>query len=128
VDYDHINRSKTLLVYHIVLVTKYRHKILDQLQILETMKTIESISDFDILEQEFEPDHIHMMIRSIPKHSVLSLIRRIKSMSTVRSWKLFSRILREKYWKEKTLWTDSYFTCTVGNASIATIKKYINSR
>lgn len=127
-DYDHINRSKTLLVYHIVLVTKYRHKILDQLQILETMKTIESISDFDILEQEFEPDHIHMMIRSIPKHSVLSLIRRIKSMSTVRSWKLFSRILREKYWKEKTLWTDSYFTCTVGNASIATIKKYINSR
>ena len=109
-------------------MTKYRHKILDQLQILETMKTIESISDFDILEQEFEPDHIHMMIRSIPKHSVLSLIRRIKSMSTVRSWKLFSRILREKYWKEKTLWTDSYFTCTVGNASIATIKKYINSR
>jgi len=128
VDYDHINRSKTLLVYHIVLVTKYRHKILDQIQILATMKLIESISDFEILEQEFEPDHIHMMIRSLPKHSVLSLIRRIKSMSTVRSWKLFPQVLREKYWKEKTLWTDSYFVCTVGNASIATIKKYINNQ
>jgi len=92
------------------------------------MKLIESISDFEILEQEFEPDHIHMMIRSLPKHSVLSLIRRIKSMSTVRSWKLFPQVLREKYWKEKTLWTDSYFVCTVGNASIATIKKYINNQ
>jgi putative transposase len=89
------------------------------------MKEISLVSDFDILVQEFEPDHLHMMVRSIPKHSVLSLVRRIKSMSTIRSWKKFPEVLRKHYWKENTLWGDSYFVCTVGNVSITTIRKYI---
>ena len=89
------------------------------------MKLIESLSDFEIIEQEFESDHLHMVIRSIPNHSVLSLVRRIKSMSTVRSWKSYPLVLCKKYWKEKTLWSDSYFASTVGNASIDTIRDYI---
>jgi len=127
-DHDNLNRSKFLLIYHIILVTKYRFKILDQIQILDTMKMIENVSDFMIIEQEIEPDHIHMMIRSIPKHSVLSLIRRIKSMSTIRSWKLYPEILKKIYWKEKTLWNDSYFVTTVGNASLETIRRYIQEQ
>jgi putative transposase len=85
-------------------------------------------SNFEIIEQEFEEDYIHMMISSKPNHSVLSLIRRIKSMSTIRTWKRFSQILKKYYWKENTLWSDSYFACTIGNASIKTIRKYIQEQ
>ena len=77
-DYDHLNRGKFLLTYHIILVTKYKRKCLNVIDILETMKSISLVSDFEIIEQEFEPDHLHTIIQSIPKHSVLSLIRRIK--------------------------------------------------
>jgi len=124
-DYEHINRGKFLLTYHVIFVTKYRRKCLNQIQILETVKEISFVSDFEIIVQEFESDHLHMMVRSIPKHSVLSLIRRIKSMSTIRSWKKFPEVLKKYYWKENTLWNDGYFVCTVGNASITTIRKYI---
>jgi putative transposase len=127
-DYEHMNRVKFLLIYHIILVTKYRRKCLTSLQILETIKEISLVSDFEIITQEFEADHLHLMIRSTPKQSTLSLIRRIKSMSTIRSWKKFPEILRQFYWKEKTLWSDSYFVCTVGNASISTVEKYINEQ
>ena len=63
-------------------MTKYRHHILDKLDILKTMKEVESQSDFVILEQEFEPDHLHMMIKHTPKYSPTSFIRRIKMMTT----------------------------------------------
>ena len=128
-DYDILNHSKFLLIYHIVLVTKYRHKILDRLNILEIMKTIESVSDFTILEQEFEPDHIHLMIKHQPKYSPSSLIRRIKMMSTTIAWKSNTTFLSGHYWrKRKSLWSSGFFVCTIGNASIETIRKYIREQ
>jgi putative transposase len=102
-DYNHLNRGKFLLTYHMIFVTKYRRRCLQELDIVQTMIDVSQVSNFDILEQEFEPDHIHMMIRSVPKHSVLSIVRRIKSMSTIRVWKKFPTKLKKFYWKENTL-------------------------
>jgi putative transposase len=128
-DYDILNHSKFLLIYHIVLVTKYRKRILDSLNIPEIMKTIESVSDFIILEQEFEPDHIHLMIKHQPKYSPSSLIRRIKMMSTMIAWKSNTSFLSGYYWrKRKSLWSSGFFVCTIGNASIETIRKYIREQ
>lgn len=127
-DYDVLNHSKFLLIYHIVLVTKYRHKILDKVSILEIMKTIEMVSDFEILEQEFEPDHIHLVIRSTPKHSLSSLVRRIKMISTKITRTHHQNFLLKYYWKKEILWSSGFFACTIGNASIETIRKYIQEQ
>ncbi len=127
-DYEHINRSKFLLLYHIILVTKYRNQVLDKVNICQTLIEISFESDFVIVEQNFEPDHVHMIIKSNPSRSVLSLIRRIKSMSTNRLWKQSPQILKKYFWREKTLWSDSYFVCTLGNVSYETIKNYIQSQ
>jgi putative transposase len=127
-DYAHVGRSKFLLIYHIVLVTKFRRKVLDKIGILEIMKEIESRSDFVVIEQEFESDHIHMMIKLLPRYSISSLVRRIKMISTNLSWLRYSEILKKYYWKKKNLWSNGFFACTIGNASIETIRRYIQEQ
>ena len=127
-DYDCLNHSTSLLIYHIVLVTKYRRLVLDQIDITSVMKTIELVSDFEIIEQEFETDHIHIMIKHKPKYSPSSFIRRIKMMSTNIIWKKHPEFLKKYYWKKKILWSSGFFVCTIGNASIETIRKYIKEQ
>jgi len=77
---------------------------------------------------EVDIDHIHFLIKSKPKHSILSIVRRLKQLSTHRVWKYYNNILKNYYWKENTLWSDGYFVCTIGNVSKETIQKYIQSQ
>jgi putative transposase len=45
----------------------------------------------------------------------------------VKIWKLHPE-LDKYFWKEKTFWSDGYFCCSIGNASIETVIKYIESQ
>src|SRR6056297_2553407 len=123
-DYDRSNHSKFLILYHIILVTKYRHKILNLINI----KNIEKESHFGILEMEVDIDHIHFLIKSKPKYSVSQIIRRLKKNSTIQTWKYYNNILKNYYWNENVLWSDGYFVCTIGNISKETIQKYIRNQ
>ena len=127
-DYDRSSHSKYLILYHIIFVTKYRHKILNLINIKFIFKNIEEESDFEILEMEVDIDHIHFLIKSKPRYSISQLIRRLKRNSTIRAWKYYNNILKSYYWKEKTIWSDGYFVCTIGNVSKETIQKYIQSQ
>lgn len=124
-DYDRSNHSKYLILYHIILVTKYRHDILNLIDIKSIFKNIEMKSDFNIIETEVDINHIHFLIKSIPKNSISNIIRKLKQISTINSWKLYHNIFSKYYWKENTLWSDGYFECTIGNVSKEMIIKYI---
>jgi putative transposase len=69
-DYDTSSHSKYLILYHIILVTKYRHRILNLIDIKSIFKTIEKESKFEILEMEVGIDHIHFLIKANPKYSI----------------------------------------------------------
>ena len=84
-------------------------------------------SDFMISEMEVDQDHIHLMIESEPKLSPLQIVRKLKQETTVRMWKSHPELERH-FWKERTFWSDGYFCCSIGNASIETIRKYIESQ
>lgn len=127
-DYDIVNHKKYLLLYHIVLVTKYRHKILDILDIKSILKEVEKTSGFTIVELENESDHLHLLIKANPKDSISDIIRIIKLKSTFYCWNKYSEILRKYYWRKNILWSSSYFVCTIGNASLETIKRYIQEQ
>ena len=127
-DYAHVNHHKFLLVYHIVLVTKYRHKLFELIDIKRIMKEIELSSDFEIIEQESDSDHILLMIKHSPKYSPSSFIKRIKMMSTQIAWRKYKHILEKFYWKNKILWSAGFFVCTIGNASMETIRQYIQEQ
>ena len=36
--------------------------------------------------------------------------------------------LAKFFWKEKTFWSDGYFSCSIGNISKETIEKYIQNK
>lgn len=125
------NRAKHNLKVHLILVCKYRKKLLvgDLNEFVKnTLHEIESKSDFDIIEMESDIDHIHIMLQHIPRVSISSIVNRIKSITAHRVWKNHSNLLQKHFWKEKTFWTDGYFVCSVGEASPSTIQNYIKNQ
>lgn len=126
--YQTTNRAKHNLKVHLILVCKYRKKLLTgdiNTLIKNIIYEIESKSDFDIIEMESDIDHIHIMLQYIPRVSISSIVNRIKSITTHRVWNFHNNYLLKHFWKEKTFWTDGYFICSVGEANPETIRNYI---
>ncbi len=127
-NYITTNRSKHYLKIHLIFVCKYRKPLLMG-NLNEDMKTIlENItnnSDFNIEVMESDINHIHFLIRYIPRLSVSSIVRKLKQESTKQIWSLYSDILSQEFWLEKTFWSDGYFACSIGEASPDTIREYI---
>lgn len=126
--YQATNRAKHNLKVHLILVCKYRKKLLvgniNKL-IKNTIYEIESKSDFNIIEMETDKDHIHIMLQYIPRISISSIVNRIKSITTHRIWKNHNIYLQKHFWRENTFWSDGYFACSIGEASPETIRNYI---
>ncbi len=128
-EYRRKNHSKFLVIYHIIFVVKYRKLLLAEYGdwMKKTMSEIAEKSDFQIQEMEVDKEHIHLMIESVPKLSPLQIVRRLKQETTHRIWRKYPE-LKKFFWKEKTFWSDGYFCCSIGNASIDTVKQYIESQ
>ncbi|MCP4747152.1 MAG: IS200/IS605 family transposase [Desulfobacteraceae bacterium] len=89
-------------------------------------RTIIEVAAFDIQinEMQVDQDHIHFIVESIPSLSPLQIVRKLKQESTFRIWKDHPE-LQKHFWKERTFWSDGYFCCSIGKASIDTVNKYI---
>ncbi len=114
-------------IFHVVWVTKYRKKYLGgdiEKRLKEICSEVANELDFEIKEMECERDHIHLLIDVDPQFGVHKVVKRMKGRS--------SRILRQEFailrQRLPTLWTNSYFVCTVGGTPISVIKQYIESQ
>ena len=129
-EYISENHSKHLLICHLIFVCKYRKKLL--LKVGNDIKTeIESIANhygWQIIEQEIDQDHIHILIRYSPKWSILEIVRLLKQLTTSRMWQKHNKYLSQHFWKERTFWSDGYFSCSIGNVSKEIILKYIQEQ
>lgn len=130
-NYISTNRSKHYLKCHLIFVCKYRKKLLVG-QLKDDMRSIISNitynSDFEIEVFESDIDHIHFLIRYVPRLSITQIVRRLKQESTRQIWQLHSAFLRKEYWYQQLFWSDGYFVCSVGEASPDTIHEYILSQ
>lgn len=133
IEYHTKKRCKYMIKLHIIFVTKYRKSIIvdeideDMKQIIFEISQLED-SLFSIDSMETDKDHVHMLVDIDPTVSASSIVGRIKQMSTDRIWKKHSVELKKIYWKENTFWSDGYFVCSTGDASLETIKKYIEEQ
>ena len=130
-NYISTNHSKHYLKAHIILVTKYRKSLLVN-QLKQDMYTIFNniIDNSDFTVEVFESDinHIHFLIRYIPRLSISQIIRRLKQQSTKHIWELHPMLLRREYWYKNLFWSSGYFVCSIGEASPDTIRQYILSQ
>ncbi len=118
------------LMYHFVWIPKYRHKVFVEPQREVMRAIIQKIGydcDIDIVELETPEDHIHMVIRSVPKQSPSKIMEVIKSISAREFFRLFPEIKKKYFWGGK-LWTQSYFVETIGNADENTIRNYVQNQ
>lgn len=124
-------RSVYKLNAHIVLVTKYRKKAINN-EIKERLNLIfkQTLNKWDceIVEFNAEEDHCHLMIDFKPNVELSKLIANMKTVSS----RLLHRdypYLKDRYFYGKNkFWTGSYFVVSCGGANIDTIKKYIQNQ
>jgi len=83
--------------------------------------------NIDIVELEIPRDHIHMVVRSVPRQSPSKVMQIIKSISARQFFKRYPRMKKRYFWGGK-LWTQSYFVETIGNADEDTIRKYVQEQ
>ena len=77
----------------------------------------------EVMEANWEVDHIHILFDATPSTNLVKFINAFKSSS--------SRIIKKEYpsikrflWKS-SFWKTGYFITTSGGANIETIRRYI---
>lgn len=113
--------------YHVIFCPKYRRKVLTG-NIAERLKELilekQEEFQYEILDMEVMPDHVHLLIDVDPKIGVYSVISIIKGYT--------SKQLREEFPELKkklpTLWTLSKFISSVGSVTLDVVKKYIEEQ
>lgn len=126
---DNNNHSVFLLYYHMVLVVKYRKKVLSD-DISDRLKGIfEYIQpSYNITVQEWnhDKDHVHILMKAHPNSEISKFINAYKSASSRLIKKEFPEI-KKHLWKE-CFWSRSFCLVTAGGAPIEIIKKYIENQ
>ena len=111
--------------YHIVWITKYRFKVIDE-EIRNTLKwSIKNTCDWkgiEIIKGAVGQEHIHLYLEIPPKYSISDVMKWIKGKSSEKLLKSYER-LSKQYWG-RHLWARGYFVSTVGIAD-EIIKQYI---
>ncbi len=116
-----------LLGYHLVWCPKYRKPVLvgevgARLKELVTERCSER--GWEAVALETMPDHVHLFLRADPTDAPAYIANQLKGYT--------SRVLRTEFAHLRsrlpTLWSRSYFVCSVGDASEETIRRYIEDQ
>lgn len=123
------NHSVFKLSYHLVLVIKYRRKVIDD-DISKRLKEIfEYISpkyNVTLEEWNHDTDHVHLLFRGSPNTEISKFLNAYKSASS-RLIKKEYPLIKKQLWKEY-FWSRSYCLLTTGGAPIEVVRKYIESQ
>ena len=123
------NHSVFSLNYHLVLVVKYRRKVIDDdisARLREIFEHIQPTYNITLQEWNHDQDHIHALFSFHPKSELTKFLNAYKSASSRLIKKEYPQI-REKLWKEY-FWSRSFCLISTGGAPIEVIRKYIESQ
>ena len=126
---DNNAHSAFLLYYHLIMVTKYRRKVINDDISARGKEIFEYIApNYGITLEEWnhDKDHVHVMFRAQPKSEISKFINAYKSASSRLLKKEYPEI-REKLWKG-AFWSQSFCLLTSGGAPVEVIRKYIESQ
>ena len=126
---DHNQHSVYLLYYHLIMVVKYRRRVINDeisVRVREIFEYIAPGYGITLEEWNHDVDHVHVMFRASPSTEIRKFINAYKSASSRLLKKEYPEI-RQKLWKE-VFWSQSYCLLTAGGAPIEVIRRYIESR
>ena len=126
--YESLSHSKWDCKYHLVFIPKYRKKVLyGQIRSFlgPVFRELARQRDCEIIEGHMVQDHVHMLIKIPPKHSVSSVIGYIKGKSAIAVARQFGK--KQKNFNGERFWARGYAVSTVGFEE-AKIKDYIRNQ
>ena len=134
--YNSLSHTKWLCKYHIVIVPKYRRKVIYnqyrkdinkkyKKELQEIIRTLCKYKGVEILEGHMMPDHVHLLLSIPPKTSVSSFMGYLKGKSALM---MFDKHANLKYkFGNRHFWAEGYYVSTVG-LNESTIRKYIQDQ
>ena len=127
---DALHHCVYALHYHLVLVTKYRRRVL----------TAEMLTEFEaharervdvwggkLLEVNGEPDHVHLLFTLPPTKALAEFVNALKT-GTSRRLRNDHRPHVERFYSKPVLWSRSYCVISCGGAPLEIIKQYIENQ
>lgn len=124
------NNARFRLVYHLVLVTKYRRKVLTAAAIdraAEILRGLTAAWEGSVLECSGEPDHLHVLLELPPKARPSDVVNNVKTVTSRRLRSEFPA-LRAAYRGKPVLWSPSYCILSAGGAPIEILKRYVQEQ
>lgn len=126
--YQCYGHSKGRIRYHLIFITKYRRKCLNDIKesVFEAFKEAEAASHLKIHIMNIDKDHIHMIVSFPPEYSISQTVNRLKQYTTRYLYSHnYDHLRRFFYKKKKTLWSNNYFCSTIGFVSENVVRQYI---
>ena len=102
--------------YHVVFVPKYRFRVLTgtiKIQVEQDLLSISQWKDVEVLEQNVQADHVHMVCSIPPKISVSDFMGLLKGKLAMRIFQSYPNLKQQPYWGNH-FWAKGYFISTVG--------------
>ena len=118
------------LTYHLVVVTKYRHPVINKQvheRIEEVANNLFTKWNCSMLEFNSDKDHIHILFDAPPQLNLANSINSFKTVTSRYIRKEFEEHLSPYYWKP-VFWSRCYMILTTGGAPLEVIKKYIQNQ
>ncbi len=114
--------------YHVVFCPKYRRKLLQNPAIEKRFKElayeIAEQYEFEIVELEVMPDHVHALISCNPRFWIMNCLRKLKWITARKLREEFDELVR----RAPSLWTHSSFIASVGEVELSTVQTYIQNQ
>lgn len=137
-DFSTNRHSIYKLTFHLVVVTKYRHKCITinmNERLKEIAKDIFPKFHCDIIEMETEEDHCHILFDAKPQTELVRLVNNFKTVS--------SRLLRKEFkehlkpflvtegnplGEKPKFWGNSYCLVSTGGAPLDIVAQYVRNQ
>ena len=120
------NHSVFSLNYHLILVVKYRRKVISDVisgRLREIFEAIQLAYHVTLQEWNHDRDYVHILFSAHPKSELSKFLNAYKSASSRLIKKEYPEI-RTQLWKE-FFWSRSFCLISTGGATNEIIRAYI---
>lgn len=130
VDFSKLYHCVYALHYHLVVVTKYRRRVLTG-PMLDRFREIAAARcegwGGTLMEVNGEPDHVHLLVSLPPKLDLSRFVNNLKTTTSRLIRKEFAAEVSRVY-RKPVLWSRSYCIITCGGAPLSIIRQYIEQQ
>jgi len=116
--------------FHLVMCIKYRKKILTGSldgRLKELVDEMSTKCGVQVIEQETDVDHIHILFSSKPSLAPSRFINSLKSVTSRRLRKEFPAVMKKHLWG-RVFWSPSYFLASTGQVTLEAIRHYVETQ